>query len=90
MEEVQELQSRRKRAASRKLRQLLDEFFESVEHTSSTIRSCRGTAGKTLLDKERTKHLRIQLEKMKVKVRNMKKDLNEKNIKVRKLVGPGK
>lgn len=77
---MQELQSRERPTAHRRMRTILDKLQEQLETASSAIKSCRGTAGKTMLDKERQKMYRVSVEKMRVKAKNMKRDCTKESI----------
>ncbi|PAA94201.1 hypothetical protein BOX15_Mlig001532g2 [Macrostomum lignano] len=75
IEEMQELVNREKRGVLKRLQRALQTLLDNLEKASLAIRSCRGSAGKTLLDMQRQKTIRVQLEKMKIKAKSMRAQL---------------
>lgn len=74
------MHKRQKRGAHRRLRAILVNLAESLANASDSVRSCRGTGSRTFLDKERQRLYRMQFEKLNMKLRDIRKTCEAKNL----------
>uniref|UniRef100_A0A1I8F1Y4 FerB domain-containing protein n=1 Tax=Macrostomum lignano TaxID=282301 RepID=A0A1I8F1Y4_9PLAT len=79
IEDVQELVSRERRGVLSRAAS----FAEALDTAAADLRACKGTGGRTLLDMQRQRQLRLMLEKMKVKLKAMRSQLTTDSVPVR-------